>query len=207
MERDMNVKLALAMLGCTAVLISCQTQTYLALDAGQKSTLSSVPVETIGIGKYSYRFMLNDPRTGEPLRNHAFALSTYKESKFNAKFGPDGKTVYLGVTDRNGQTPTFQLDDKIPDKDFDLRQSHGSGTHSITFRLISDTSGKVLPKEDYVVVVCTDPLQFYTGFSDKNGDTGLVLSDGAAEAIIYAGLRDEEFNYQKDCDEIVAKKA
>jgi hypothetical protein len=55
-------------------------------------------------------------------------------------------------------------------------------------------------------VVCSDPLEYYSGYTDKNGDTGHVLSDGSAEALLYAGIRDDEFNYRKDCDEALAAK-
>jgi hypothetical protein len=186
------------------LLTACQSPTYLALDAGSKSAMSSTPVETIGIGEYSYRFTLTDPRTGDPLPNHPFLLSTTVESKYDPKFDPDGNTVYQGITDNNGQTPTFQLHSKIPDKDFDLRQRFGSGAFSTSFRLLSKTSGKTLRQEDYVIVLCSEPMEFYPGYTNQNGDTGHVLSDKPLQAIVYAGLRDEEFNYRKDCDEASA---
>jgi hypothetical protein len=188
-----------------ALLSACQTPTYLALDAGTKSAMSSVPVETIGMGQYSYRFTLANTRTGDPLPNHPFSLTTFKNSKYNPKFGPDAVVVYQGVTDKNGQTPTFQLDEKIPDKAFDLRERFGAGSHGVTFRLRSKTSGKILRQEDYFIVICSEPMEYYSGYTDKNGDTGHVVSGGDVKALIFAGIRDEEFNYRKDCDEAAAE--
>jgi hypothetical protein len=189
-----------------ALLSGCQHADYRALDAGAASAMSPAPTETIGIGKYSYRFTLISPRSNAPLPNHPFSLTTHKKSKYQPRLGQNGELVYLGVTDRNGQTPTFQLNEKIPDKDFDLRERFGAGSYGITFRLLSNANGKILARENYFIVVCSDPLEYYSGYTDKNGDTGHVLSNGSTEAILYAGIRDEEFNYRKDCDEALAAK-
>jgi hypothetical protein len=207
MEYFVTMKHMYVVLCMSILLIGCQTPTYIALDVGTKSAMSSTPVETIGIGKYSYRFTLNDTRTGVPLPNHSFSITTFKNSKYQPKLGQEAVLVYQGITDRNGQTPTFQLDHKIPDKDFDLRERFGAGSHGITFRLRSQSSGKVLRQEDYFIVVCSNPMQYYSGYTDKNGDTGHVVSNGSAEAMLYAGIRDEEFNYRKDCDEALAAKS
>lgn len=187
-------------------LASCQTPTYRALDAGAASAMSSTPVETIGIGTYSYRFTLTDTRSGEALPNHPFSLTTFKKSKYQPKFSKEGGVVYQGVTDRSGQTPAFQLNNKIPDVDFDLRERFGSGSHGITYRLRSEANGKILRQEEYFIVVCSNPIEYYSGYTDKNGDTGHILSNEATEAFLHAGVRDEEFNYRKDCDEALASK-
>lgn len=197
-------KLTIGLLAMT--LPSCQTATYEAINAGTKSAMSSVPVETIGIGKYSYRFTLQDTRSDEPLPNHPFALTTFNNSKYQPKIGADGSEVYEGITDKNGQTPTFQLNDKIPDKDFDLRERFGSGANGVTFRVVSERTGKAAPQEKYFIAVCSQPMEYYSGYTDKNGDTGLVLSSAAVHATVYVGERDEEFNYRKDCDDASAKK-
>ena len=200
------IKRICAVMSAITLLSGCQSATYLALDAGQASAMSSKPVETIGMGPYSYRFTLISTRDDTPLRRHPFSLTTFKTSRFQPKFGQDGGLVFQGVTDQNGQTPTFQLNDKIPDKDFDLRERFGAGSHGVTFRLRSKANGKILRKEDYFIVVCSEPMEYYSGYTDKNGDTGHVLSNGGVEAMIYAGIRDEEFNYRKDCDEALAAK-
>jgi hypothetical protein len=200
------IKRMCAVICLVTMLSACQSATYLALDAGTASAMSPAPVETIGIGKYSYRFTLVNTRSSAVLSNHPFSLTTFKESKYQPRLRQDGGAVYQGMTDRNGQTPTFQLNDKIPDKDFDLRERFGAGSHGVTFRLRSKTNGKTLAREDYFIVVCSDPIEYYSGYTDKNGDTGHVLSDGSTEAILYAGIRDEEFNYRKDCDEALAAK-
>lgn len=145
-----------------------------ALAAGAAAPSST---EKIGSGDYTYRFTLLHPRTGKPVPDTDYALSTSRETDFELPFVTDEKKVFQGRTDAEGRTPVFRLPVRLPDAAFDLRERFGSGPYGETFHLI-DHNGNDLFNTPYLILTCTTPPRFFRGYTYPNGDTAYTASTG-----------------------------
>jgi hypothetical protein len=182
--------LALMLTGCAS--------TTQALSQGHAA--SGQGAKTFGTGRYPYRFILLDPQTNSPWPNHPFRLFAKHHALPSRQ---PSAAVYHGVTDANGMTPVFRLNNIIPDKGWDLTELVGDGSFGKSFNL--KTPGRhssPVAGYAYAMVICSQPPVVHFGVSDTNGNTAYLASNEVGEIILLTGgeVTDKEGAAREACD-------
>lgn len=130
------------------------------------------PKSVIGTGRFLYTFILIDQLTGEPAANRPFALSN---SEIDLPFATGSKKVYQGVTDAEGKTPVFATETRSKNG-WLFRERIGAGPNGAQFRLVGQQSDTPLRREQYTLVLCSNPPKRLMGYSDDKGYTAYAAS-------------------------------
>jgi hypothetical protein len=152
--------------------------TYTVLNDGISAVKEVVktPPPTIGSGRYPYRFTLLDPHTGLPWPRQAYALSLTRKEHHKLPFVAEEKGVYQGITDELGRTSIILLPFRVADQHWDFRERFGEGPFGETFKLVSTHPEEPLVDMPYVISICSNPPQYFHGYSHADGKTAYTAS-------------------------------
>ena len=178
--------------------------TYNMLNDGKAAEASAAKSsQTVGTGKFAYRFTLRDPHSGLPWPHRAYALSLSKAQRHKLPFVADEKGVYQGTTDDDGTTGIFKLPFRVADQHWNLRERFGQGPFGETFRLVTPYPEQPLANTPYLITMCSKPVQNFRGYSDADGNTAYVASIRPERLQIKIGsvFSDEDLPISCDDDE------